>query len=138
MPIDVDLVQWAAATFVGRGMTVAQAEKTGAMLDNVQELLPWLVYKQGRQTDLADIDQAIRKASRQLSLAQTRRPLASGNAIRALDNARQVEESLRAVIAENIAQQDTACLADRAVACQVRNSPAAVITDVQHRSALPE
>jgi hypothetical protein len=138
MPVDVDLVQWGAATFLGRDMTVAQAEKTGAMLDNVQELLPWLVYKQGRQADLADMDQAIRKASRQVSLAQTRRPPASGNAIRALDNARKVEESLWAVISENIAQQDNARMADRAVASQVRNTQPGAISDVQYRSVLPE
>lgn len=138
MPIDVDLVQWAAATFLGRDLPLAQAEKTGAMLDNVEELLPWLVYKQGRQADLTDVDQAIRKASRQVSLAQTRRPPASGNAIRALEDGRQVEESLWAVIAENIAQQDNARIADRAVASQVRNTPPGAISDVQYRSVLPE
>lgn len=138
MLIEAEMMQWAHAVLLDRTIDQPEAQKLAGILDTIEELLPWALYKQGGADRFPDVTDALTRSARKASLSGTPRTAATANSGQLLAQAKSVESAMGELVRENIADQQKARAVDRAISALVRNCPTGSGRDVLYRAVLPD
>ena len=122
MSIDPRRLRAALQLVTGTAPTPDVANGLARRLGVVEEVLPWLVLRRDAFADMPTLADSLAAAAKRSPSAATRRQPTRVSSLTRLAAERRIEESLGALIANNIAQADVALSAEAQITQLVRMS----------------
>ena len=108
MTVDTELLHAAVALVLGRTPGKALTHELGRVLDQQEEVLPWLILRENAFADDADVQGRLRALAAAGNRPTRQRPAGPVVAICTPVVKREIEEALGGIIADNVAGSDRA------------------------------